>query len=327
MSQTVLVTGGAGYVGSHACKALARAGYTPVVLDNLVYGHRENVRWGPLIQGDMADHGLLDSIFSKYEPEAVLHFAAWAYVSESVSAPGKYYRNNVSGTLTLLETMRDHGCRNIVFSSSCATYGVPETTPITESTPQRPINPYGWSKFMVERMLEDFECAHGMRHASLRYFNAAGADPEGELGEDHTPETHLIPLVLEAALDSNRSIAVFGDDYPTEDGSCVRDYVHVTDLAEAHIQALEYIRNHDSGAFNLGTGRGHTVKQIIHAARRATGRHLSERIESRRPGDPPALYADNTLARQALGWEPRFTDIEETISHAWTWLNKLRKTP
>lgn len=248
LRKCILVTGGAGYIGSHACKALAQAGYTPVAYDNLVYGHRAAVRWGPLEIGDIADRSRLDAVIEQYRPEAVMHFAAYTYVGESVLDPGKYYRNNVVGTLTLLEAMRDHGIQQFVFSSTCATYGEPERIPIDETHPQRPINPYGASKLMIERMLGDFSKAHGLRWIALRYFNAAGADPDGEIGEEHNPETHLIPLVLDAAAGVRPSITIYGDDYATADGTCIRDYIHVSDLADAHVLALHALQDSLQGA-------------------------------------------------------------------------------
>ncbi|QIK38190.1 UDP-glucose 4-epimerase GalE [Caldichromatium japonicum] len=316
----VLVTGGAGYIGSHTCKVLAQAGYRPIVLDNLVYGHKWAVCWGPLEVGDISDRACLDAIIACHRPEAVIHFAAYAYVGESVRDPGRYYRNNVAGTLTLLEAMRDHGIAHLIFSSTCATYGIPDQTPITEDHPQRPINPYGASKLMVERMLADFGQAHGLGWVVLRYFNAAGADPEGELGEDHDPETHLIPLAIQAALGQGPRLEVFGDDYPTPDGSCIRDYIHVADLAEAHVLALTYLRNGGaSRALNLGTGQGHSVLEVIAAIERVAGRPVPYALGPRRPGDPPALYADATKAQALLGWTPRYPELDTIIEHAWRW--------
>jgi len=322
MNKTILVSGGAGYIGSHTCKALAARGYTPVVYDNLVYGHEWAVKWGPLVKGDIADRAALDAAFETYRPDGVIHFAAFCFVGESVQDPAKYYRNNVSGTLTLLEAMRDHGVKPIVFSSTCAVYGMPRQVPMDETHPQWPINPYGWSKFMIERVLEDFGRAYGTRHCALRYFNAAGADPEGEIGEAHDPETHLIPLVLEAARDPKRTISIFGTDYDTPDGTCIRDYIHVNDLADAHIRALGYLEDHASAAINLGTGTGNSVREIIEAARLVTGLPIEPVIGPRRPGDPPRLVADRTRAAELLGWNPQYLDIRETIAHAWAWMNK-----
>jgi UDP-arabinose 4-epimerase len=321
---TVLVTGGAGYVGSHACKALARAGYLPVVYDNLLHGHAWAAKWGPLERGDILDRTTLDAAFARHKPAAVMHFAAFAYVGESVTDPGKYYRNNVAGSLTLLETMRDHGTNRIVFSSTCATYGLPETLPITEETAQRPINPYGASKVMVERMLVDFGQAHGILWTALRYFNAAGADVDGELGEDHEPETHLIPLALDAASGRRPNLSIFGTDYDTSDGTCIRDYVHVADLAEAHVLALQASeRGAPSTAYNLGIGRGFSVREVVSAVARVTGVHVPLVIGNRRIGDPPALVADAEKARAELAWEPRLTDLDEIVRTAWVWHQRV----
>lgn len=322
MPKHILVTGGAGYIGSHTCKALSERGYLPVTLDNLVYGHEWAVKWGPLVKGDISDRECLDRVFAEYAPEGVIHFAAFCYVGESVQDPAKYYRNNVAGTLTLLEAMRDHGTRPIVFSSTCAVYGTPQSIPLIENHPQWPINPYGWSKFMIERALEDFGRAYGTRHCALRYFNAAGADPDGELGEAHDPETHLIPLVLEAARNPDKPISVFGTDYDTPDGTCIRDYIHVCDLADAHIRALDYLETNPSLAVNLGTGHGNSVHEIIEAARIVTDLSIEPILADRRPGDPARLVADRTLAGEKLGWEPKHTNIIETIRHAWQWMNK-----
>ncbi|MBK1646666.1 UDP-glucose 4-epimerase GalE [Thiocapsa imhoffii] len=318
--QQVLVTGGAGYIGSHACKALAHAGYTPVTLDNLVYGHRWAVRWGPLVAGDIADRACLDALIERHRPTAVLHFAAYAYVGESVQDPGKYYRNNVAGTLTLLEALRDHGIPHLIFSSTCATYGVPEQIPIDEQHPQHPINPYGASKLMIERMLADFDTAHGLKSIALRYFNAAGADPNAEIGEAHDPETHLIPLVLDAAAGRRPAITIFGDDYPTPDGTCIRDYIHVTDLAQAHVRALQALeQGADSTRYNLGNGHGFSVREVIDQAARVTGRPIPVERGPRRPGDPPRLIGDATRIRRDLGWQPQSADLETILHTAWRW--------
>jgi UDP-arabinose 4-epimerase len=321
----ILVTGGAGYIGSHACKALAQAGYTPVSLDNLVYGHRWAVRWGPLQEGDIADRACLDAVIQRYRPAAVMHFAAYAYVGESVQDPGKYYRNNVAGTLTLLEAMRDHGIQRLIFSSTCATYGVPEQIPIDERHPQRPINPYGASKLMIERMLADFDSAHGLRSIALRYFNAAGADPDAEIGEAHDPETHLIPLVLDAAAGARPAITVHGDDYDTPDGTCIRDYIHVTDLAQAHVLALQALeQGADSAVYNLGNGHGFSVREVIDQAARVTGRSVPVAIGPRRPGDPPRLVGDATRIRRSLGWQPHYADLDAILHTAWRWHQRVR---
>ncbi len=317
---TVLVTGGAGYVGSHACKTLARAGYTPVTYDSLVHGHDWAVKWGPLEIGDMLDSARLEEVITRYRPEAVMHFAAFANVADSVGDPAKYYRNNVVGTLSLLDAMRAHGVDRMVFSSSCAVYGVPESVPISEAAALNPINPYGASKAMIERILADYGLAHGLSSVALRYFNAAGADPEGEIGEAHDPETHLIPLVLDAAAGDRPDITVFGDDYDTADGTCIRDYIHVGDLAEAHVLALKEIEGRDGQiVFNLGTGEGVSILEVIETARRVTGREITVQQGARRPGDPDILLADATRARSDLGWRPRHLDIADVIETAWRW--------
>ncbi|MDF1594285.1 MAG: UDP-glucose 4-epimerase GalE [Desulfobacterales bacterium] len=322
----VLVTGGAGYIGSHACKALAKAGYTPVTYDNLIYGHPWAVKWGPFEKGDVLDRHRLDEVIAKYRPEAVMHFAAFAYVGESVENPGKYYRNNVAGSLTILEAMRDHGIRNMVFSSTCAVYGTPETIPIPEDHPLKPINPYGFSKYTVERMLEDFSNAHDMRYVSLRYFNAAGADPDAETGEDHDPETHLIPLVLDAASGRSKNIKIFGTDYDTPDGTCLRDYVHVSDLAGAHVLALEYLKDTGkSDIFNLGNGNGFSVREVIETARKITGRDIQAIASSRRSGDPAFLVGSSDKIRKVLGWNSKHASIDDIIQDAWGWYQKKDK--
>jgi len=323
--RNVVVTGGAGYIGSHACKALAQEGYTPVAFDNLIRGNRWAVKNGPLELGDILDRAKLDEVFQRYQPEAVLHFAAYAYVGESVEDPGKYYRNNLAGTLTLLEAMRDHGVKKLVFSSTCATYGNPESTPIAEDHPQRPINPYGRSKLFVEQMLRDFDQTYDLRSISLRYFNAAGADADGDIGEAHDPETHLIPLILDVALGRRPYITVFGDDYDTPDGTCIRDYIHVTDLAEAHLLALHALEDGaQSAAFNLGNGQGFSVKEIIAEAERVTQRQIKSIIGPRRNGDPAILVGDSTLIRAQLGWEPKLSELNTTLTSAWRWSRSTR---
>ncbi|MGI0485781.1 UDP-glucose 4-epimerase GalE [Pantanalinema rosaneae CENA516] len=323
---TVLVTGGAGYIGSHAVLALQQAGYPVVVLDNLVYGHRDIAEQAlkvELIVGDTNDRALLDSLFASRAIGAVMHFAAYAYVGESVSQPDKYYRNNVVGTLTLLEAMVAAKIKKFVFSSTCATYGVPNQVPIPEDHPQNPINPYGATKLMVERILADFDPAYDFKSVCFRYFNAAGADPEGRLGEDHNPETHLIPLVLLTALGKRDSVSIYGTDYPTPDGTCIRDYVHVSDLAAAHVMGLEYLlQGGNSDRFNLGNGNGFSVKQVIEAARRVTGREIVALEHDRRPGDPPALVGSGDKASKILGWKPQFSDIDTILKHAWDWHQK-----
>ena len=323
---TILVTGGAGYIGSHAVLALQKAGYEVVILDNLVYGHKdivETVLNTKLIVGDTNDRALLDELFTTHSIDAVMHFAAYAYVGESVSDPGKYYRNNVTGTLTLLDAMVDASINKFVFSSTCATYGVPKAVPLVEDHPQDPINPYGATKLMVERMLADFDQAHGLKSVCFRYFNAAGADPEGRLGEDHNPETHLIPLVLQTALGKRESISIFGTDYPTPDNTCVRDYIHVSDLADAHVLGLEYLlKGGESSKFNLGNGNGFSVKEVIEAARAVTGHPIPAVECDRRPGDPPSLVGSAEKARSVLGWNPQYADIQSIIQHAWNWHQK-----
>lgn len=315
----MLVTGGAGYIGSHAAKALSIAGYEVVVFDNLCAGHREAVRYGPLVEGDITDLDAVRSALRQHGIGAVMHFAAFLDVGESVRAPGKYYRNNVGGALTVLEAMASEGVRAFVFSSTCATYGEPLETPIPESHPQNPINSYGDSKLAVERALPHFERAHGIRWTALRYFNAAGADPDGELGEDHAPEIHLIPRAIEAAT-GGPGLTIFGDDYPTPDGTCLRDYIHVTDLADAHVKALGRIASGGaSRAYNLGTGTPQSVKAVIQSVERVTGRPVPRTIGPRRPGDPAALYAAPGRARGELGWSPGLAELDTIVSTAWAW--------
>jgi UDP-arabinose 4-epimerase len=317
---SILVTGGAGYIGSHACKALARAGYVPVVYDNLSRGHREAVRWGPLVEGDIGDRAQLRRAFAEYRVTAVMHFAAYAYVGESVADPALYYRNNLTGTLALLDAMREAEVREIVFSSTCATYGTPDTLPLRETAPQNPVNPYGETKLAMERALHWYGRAYGLRAVSLRYFNAAGADPDGELGEDHDPETHLVPLVLRAALGQGPAVEIFGTDYPTPDGTAIRDYIHVDDLAAAHLRALERLRaGGGSIALNLGTGLGHSVREVLAAAEAVSGRKVPAHAAPRRPGDPPALVADPSLAAEVLGWRANCSGIEEIVGSAFAW--------
>ncbi|MGV7223438.1 MAG: UDP-glucose 4-epimerase GalE [Nitrospinales bacterium] len=322
--KSILVTGGAGYIGAHACKVLAGAGYTPVVYDNLVYGHPESVKWGPLEEGDIGDYRRLETVLKKYKPLAVMHFAAYAYVGESAENPAKYYRNNVAGTLTLLETMRECGINKMIFSSTCATYGVPEQIPIGEEHPQYPINPYGRSKLMIEWILQDFAVAYDFKFVSLRYFNAAGADPDAEIGEDHHPETHLIPLVLDAVQGRRDHLEIFGTDYDTADGTCIRDYIHVADLADAHLLALEYLRNGgESNVFNLGNGNGFSVREVIAAAKVLTGCDIPCLEGDRRPGDPAVLIGSSDKIRDVLGWEPVHNRLENIIETAWRWHKKI----
>ncbi len=322
-SKTVLVTGGAGYIGSHTCKLLDESGYTPVVYDNLVYGHEWAVKWGPLEQGDLLDNAKLTNVIKNYNPVGVIHFAAYADVDESVENPSKYYTNNVCGTISLLETMRNTDVRDIVFSSTCATYGIPQLTPISEDHPQNPINPYGFTKLVIEHALTDYASGHDFRCGILRYFNAAGADPDGEIGEDHDPETHLIPLAIRAAFDDTYTLSIFGSDYDTPDGTAIRDYIHVTDLASAHVLGLEYLHNtKQSFHVNLGTGIGHSVAEVSDAVERVSGKSVKSVISSRRKGDPPVLVADNSAAKKILSWEPKFNTIDSIVDSAVNWHHK-----
>ena len=322
-NSTILVTGGAGYIGSHTVLALQRAGYEVVILDNLVHGHQdiaEGVLQAKLVIGDTSDRLLLDRLFKTYDFAGVMHFAAYAYVGESVGNPEKYYHNNVIGTLTLLQAMRAASVDTFVFSSTCATYGVPNTVPIPENHPQQPINPYGASKLMVERILEDFDTAYNFKSVILRYFNAAGADPTGLLGEDHTPETHLIPLVLMTAMGQRESVSIFGTDYPTVDGTCIRDYIHVSDLADAHVLALEYLlRGGSTDVFNLGNGNGFSVREVIETAKAVTGEKIKVVECARRPGDPAILVGSSEKASKILGWSPQYANLTEILTHAWQW--------
>jgi UDP-arabinose 4-epimerase len=323
---SVLIVGGAGYIGSQTAKRAATAGLEPVVLDNLVYGHRWAVKWGPLVEGDLADASLIDRVIKEHRVSAVIHFAAYAYVGESVTNPRKYFRNNVVNTLNLLDAMVDNGVRDIVFSSTCAVYGEPLAVPIAEDHPRNPVSPYGESKLAVEKILRWYQRAYPLRFAALRYFNAAGADPDGELGENHAPETHLIPLAIEAAL-GGRGLEIYGTDYPTPDGTAVRDYIHVADLADAHLVALEQLgKGASSLTLNLGTGRGHSVREVISAVERASGRKVPVRETDRRAGDPPALVADARQAAAVLGWKPRYPDLDTIIGHAFRWRDR-KATP
>ena len=316
----ILVCGGAGYIGSHTNKELNLRGYETVVFDNLIYGHREAVKWGLFVKGDLANIEDIEKVFASHKIDAVIHFAAFAYVGESVTEPQKYYFNNVSNTLNLLSVMKKYGCNKIIFSSTCATYGEPEKTPITEDMPQNPINPYGATKLMVERILRDYRAAYGLDFAVLRYFNAAGCDPDGEIGESHDPETHIIPLVLDAASGKREDIKVFGTDFPTNDGSCIRDYIHVTDLADAHIRALEYLnRGGESDFFNLGNARGTSVLEVVKSVKRVTGRDFKVTLTGRREGDPAILVGSPEKASRILGWTPKYPDIDTIVSHAWNW--------
>lgn len=314
----VLVTGGAGYIGSHTAKALALAGHTPVVYDNLSRGHRNAVQWGPLVEGELEDLARLSATLKANHIDAIFHFAAYAYVGESMQSPGRYFENNTFGTLRLLEAARDAGVRYFVFSSTCATYGHPVRLPIDETHSQIPVNPYGESKLMIETILKWYAQIHGTRWVALRYFNAAGCDPDGDLGERHAPETHLIPLVLSAALNKETPVSIFGTDYDTPDGTAVRDYIHVTDLADAHLRALDYlVDNGGSRAFNLGTGKGHSVQEIVDAVQTITGLTPNVRREGRRAGDPAILIADATQAASLLGWKAVYSDLATLIKTAY----------
>jgi UDP-glucose 4-epimerase len=329
MREYVLVTGGAGYIGSHTVKYLESQGIPTLILDNLVHGHREFAEQGTLFQlADLLDREALALVFARHKIRAVVHFAAYAYVGESVTDPAKYYRNNVIGTLNLLDAMRNADVHDIVFSSTCATYGVPGTTPIEEHHAQAPINPYGMGKLMIETVFADYERAYGLRWCALRYFNAAGADPGLALGEWHEPETHLIPLILDTALGLRPAISIFGTDYPTPDGTCIRDYIHVNDLAQAHCLALEYLAAGGAPrAFNLGNGQGHSVLEIIASARRITGKEIPVSYEPRRPGDPPILVGSARQAQSVLGWKPQFAAIDAILQTAWDWHAKRLRAP
>lgn len=319
---TILITGGAGYIGSHTVKLLKSKGYDLLVFDNLVYGHQYIIDrlQVDFIQGDLIDRALLDKIFQEYKIDAVIHFAAYAYVGESMENPAKYYRNNTVATLNLLEAMESAGVKNIVFSSTCATYGIPNEIPITESHPQNPINTYGYTKLVVEKMLADFQRAYDWEYVAFRYFNAAGASVDGLIGEDHNPEPHLIPLVLYTALGKRDSVSILGDDYPTPDGTCIRDYIHVEDLAQAHLLGVEYLlKGGKSDVFNLGNGNGFSVKEVIESAKKVTQKDFTVKVVDRRPGDPPILVGSSEKAREILGWQPQYPDIETIIRHAWQW--------
>lgn len=323
----ILVTGGAGYIGSHMVKTLLALGIEVVTMDDLSSGHREAIAGGEFVRGDIGDRASIDEVLRRTRFDAIMHFASLIQVGESVREPTKYYRNNLTATLTLLDAALAAGVNRFVFSSSAAIFGEPKYTPIDEAHPKAPISPYGFSKLAVERVLADYEHAYGLHSISLRYFNAAGADPEGARGEAHDPETHLIPLVLQAASGRRGSVKIYGDDYPTADGTCVRDYVHVVDLCDAHLLALEYLQRTDgSAAFNLGNSQGYSVKQVIEAAERVVGRSIPVERHARRAGDPAILVADSARAQAELGWRPRFNDIDTIVRHAWQWEQRLAKT-
>lgn len=321
----VLVTGGAGYIGSHTAKALARNHFQPIVIDDLSTGHTHNVKWGPFVRANLSDTAAVRSVLRENKIQAVVHFAGSALLGESVARPLAYFQNNLGGTLSLLEAMLDVGVRDIVFSSTCATYGIPIAVPITEDQPQKPINPYGDSKLAVERVLEWMGLAQQIRWVALRYFNAAGADPDGELGEEHENETHLIPLAIGAVLKQRERLQIFGTDYPTPDGTAIRDYIHVTDLASAHISALKYLENGgESRALNLGTGKGASVLEVIAMVQTVSGRAVPSVAAPRRAGDPPVLVASSELARRLLQWEPSFSSLETIVETAWRWHSGAR---
>ena len=319
----ILIVGGAGYIGSHINKMLTENGYETVVFDNLSYGHEDFVKWGSLERGDLGNIESIREVFRKYSIDAVMHFAAFAYVGESVEDPQKYYQNNVCNTLNLFQVMLEFDVKKLVFSSTCATYGSPIEIPITETHPQNPINPYGKGKLMVETVLKDYSDAYDLNYVSLRYFNAAGADPDVEIGENHVPETHLIPLILDAASGVRKNIQIYGTDYDTKDGTCIRDYIHVTDLADAHLKALEYLENEGkSDYFNLGNGNGFSVQEVIDRARQVTGKQILAVKSDRRPGDPPILVGSSDKIRKVLNWKPKYNDLTVIIETAWKWHEK-----
>ncbi len=320
MTAPILVVGGAGYIGSHMVKQLRREGFAVHVADDLSSGRREAVLGAPLHVGDIGDAAFVDRLLQEVRPAAVMHFASFIQVGESVADPAKYYRNNIAATLVLLEAMRAHGVTRFIFSSTAAIFGDPQYTPIDEAHPKAPINPYGRSKWFVEQMLEDFDRAYGLKSVCLRYFNAAGADPDGALGECHEPETHLIPLILQVASGRRPHITVYGKDYPTADGTCIRDYIHVEDLCQAHLLALrQLLAGGESARYNLGNGNGYSVREVIEAARRVTGHPIPVQVGARRAGDPPVLVADASAARRVLGWQPRYADLERILADAWAW--------
>jgi UDP-glucose 4-epimerase len=323
--QMILIAGGAGYIGSHANKILNKKGFETIVYDNLSRGHRVLAKWGHFIQGDLADKDQLRLCFKTYPITAVMHYCAFCYVGESVDHPAEYYRNNVANTLNLLDVMVEFGVKYFIFSSTCSTYGNPLQIPITEDHPQQPINPYGKSKLMVEQILKDYDAAYGIRHVCLRYFNAAGADPAGEIGEWHEPEPHLIPLLLQVAAGQREHIQIYGVDYETPDGTCIRDYIHINDLATAHLLALEYLQSGaPSDAFNLGNGNGFSVREVIQSVERVTGKSIKVVETERRFGDPPILVGSSVKAGQMLNWQPQYTSLDEIIKTAWRWQKKFK---
>ncbi len=319
----VLVTGGAGYVGSQTCKELAARGYVPVTLDNLVNGHRETVRWGPFEEGDIGDKAFVSAVLKRHKPKAVVHCAALCDVGECVTRPDKYYENNVVGTLRLLECLQEHDINNFVFSSTCATYGDVEEVPITEDTPQAPINPYGVTKLMCEQIMKDFGDAYGLRYVFFRYFNVAGADLGGELGEQHEPPSHVIPIIFDSVTGKTDSFKIFGDDYDTPDGTCIRDYVHVADLADGHVRAVEHLlKGGANDIINLGSGQGFSVKELIAKIEEVSGKKVPTELVPRRPGDAPCLYANKDKAKRVLGWEPVNSNLDTIMKTAWEWCTR-----
>ncbi|PAV07046.1 UDP-glucose 4-epimerase GalE [Methanosphaera cuniculi] len=322
----ILIVGGAGYIGSHVNKALNEAGYETIILDNLSYGHKESIKWGTFVKCDLADVNKVDEIFTKYDITAVMHFSSFIDVGESVTNPEKYYYNNVVNTMNLLHVMLKHDVKKFIFSSTCATYGIPQKIPLVEDHPQNPINPYGMTKLMVEKILHDYDEAYGLKSVILRYFNASGADKTAEIGEWHNPETHLIPLILDAALGKREDIKIFGTDYDTPDGTCIRDYIHVTDLADAHIRSLKYLEdNNESNQFNLGNGLGFSVREVIESVKNVTGRDFKVTETTRREGDPAILIGSSEKANKILGWNPQYTNIDQIVETAWKWHQKLNQ--
>lgn len=322
----ILIVGGAGYIGSHVNKALNEAGYETLILDNLSYGHKESIKWGTFVKCDLADVNKVDEIFTKYDITAVMHFSSFIDVGESVTNPEKYYYNNVVNTMNLLHVMLKHDVKKFIFSSTCATYGIPQKIPLVEDHPQNPINPYGMTKLMVEKILHDYDEAYGLKSVILRYFNASGADKTAEIGEWHNPETHLIPLILDTALGKREDIKIFGTDYDTPDGTCIRDYIHVTDLADAHIRSLKYLEdNNESNQFNLGNGLGFSVREVIESVKNVTGRDFKVTETTRREGDPAILIGSSEKANKILGWNPQYTNIDQIVETAWKWHQKLNQ--
>lgn len=322
----ILIVGGAGYIGSHTNKVFTEAGYETLVLDNLSYGHEEAIKWGKFVQCDIKDFDDLDNVFEEYDITAVVHLSSYIEVGESVVNPEKYYTNNVVNTMNLLKVMLKHDVKKFIFSSTCATYGIPQKIPLVEDHPQNPINPYGRTKLMVEQILKDYDVAYGLKSVILRYFNASGADKSGEIGEAHDPESHLIPLILDAAIGKRENIKIFGTDYDTEDGTCIRDYIHVTDLADAHMLALKYLdEGNDSNEFNLGNGKGFSVREVIESVKKVTGRDFKVVETERRPGDPAILIGSSQKAKDILKWNPQYVDIDTIVESAWNWHKKLNK--